>query len=188
MTRQNRIDLLILAALALVMLVTRTHSLSQYVHLPDTSWASFFIAGFYLRQVFAVAILAALAFTIDVVMINLLGVSGFCFTVAYWLLMPAYGVMWLAGRLARERLRLTAAALPMLAVIVAAASFVAELISSGSFYFLGGRFADPTLAGFLPRIGHYFPLTLSSTLMWTALAAAVHALLTRLGTAAETSR
>lgn len=47
---------------------------------------------------------------------------------------------------------------------------VAEILSSGGFYFLGGRFADPTLAGFVPRLIDYFPLTLESTLVWTAVA------------------
>ena len=47
----------------------------------------------------------------------------------------------------------------------------------GRHHFLGGRFADPTLAGFLPRIGRYFPPTLWATLGWSGLAAAAFSLL-----------
>jgi hypothetical protein len=180
MTRQYRFDLLVFAALAVVMLVTRSHSLSQYVHLPDTSWASFFVAGFYIRSRHAFPALFLLGLAIDLVMIRVFGTPDFCFTLAYWLLVPAYGAMWLAGAWAHERLTPKRASLPALLVLVCAATLVAEVIASGGFYFWGGRFASPTLAGFLPRLQHYFPMTLLSTLGWTGLAAAAHALAIRL--------
>lgn len=176
MSRQNRFDLCVLAALAAVMLITRTHSLSQVVHLPDTSWASFFVAGYYVRSRHAFPALFLLGFAIDLVMIRVFGTPDFCFTVAYWLLVPAYGAMWLAGSWAHERLAPRATALPMLLALVCAASFVAELISSGGFYAFGGRFANPTLAGFLPRLAHYFPYTLSATLGWLSVVVLAHAL------------
>jgi hypothetical protein len=43
MARPRNFDLSVFAALAVVMLITRSHSLSQYVHVPDTSLASFFV-------------------------------------------------------------------------------------------------------------------------------------------------
>ena len=180
MARENRFDLLVFAALAVVMLVTRSHSLSQYVHLPDTSWASFFVAGCYIRSRHAFPALFLLGFAIDLVMIRVFGTPDFCFTTAYWLLVPAYGAMWLAGSWAHMRLAPKAASLPALFALVCGATFLAEVIASGGFYFLGGRFAEPTLAGFLPRLQHYFPITLLSTLGWTGLAAAAHTLAIRL--------
>ena len=42
----RRFDILVFAALAVVMLATRPHSLSEFVHLPETSLASFLVAGF----------------------------------------------------------------------------------------------------------------------------------------------
>jgi hypothetical protein len=180
MVRQTRFDLAVFAALAAVMLVTRTHSLSAYIHVPDTSWASFFVAGFYIRSRLGFPALFALGFAIDVVVISLLGGSGFCFTPAYWMLLPAYGVMWFAGRFAAAHVGARAAALPAIAGIVTLATLGGEMLSSGGFYFLGGRFADPTLAGFLPRIGRYFPSTLLATLGWTGFAAAVHAVIVTL--------
>jgi hypothetical protein len=166
-----------LAALAAVMLITRTHSLSNLVHLPDTSLASFFVLGYLVRQPLAFAALFLLGFAIDVVVIYVLGGSGFCFTPAYWMLVPAYGVMWFAGRFAATRFGETLSALPASAVLLIAAAFVSNLFSSGGFYLLGGRFADPSIAGFLPRLQRYFPGTLLATLLWSGVGAAVYAVI-----------
>jgi len=174
MVAKHRFDLLVFAVLAMVMIVTRSHSLSQQFHLPDTSWASFFVAGFYIRSRLAFPALFLLGFAIDLVMIRVFGTSDFCFTPAYWLLVPACGAMWFAGNWAHRRLTPTLASLPALIAVVCGATFVAELISSGGFYFLGGRFAEPTPAGFLPRLRMYFPMTLLATLGWAGLAALAH--------------
>jgi len=177
MLRRFNPDTLIFAVLALVMLATRTHSLSQYMHLPDTSLASFFVLGFFVRRAVAFGALFLLGLAIDIVVINWFGQSDFCFTPAYWMLLPAYGTMWVAGRMAQSRWGARAAALPAIAVLLVAATFVSELFSSGGFYFLGGRFADPTISGFVSRVAKYFPFTLWTTLGWSGLAAASVALL-----------
>lgn len=177
MVRSNRFQLSVFGLVALVMLVTRSHSLSNVLHLPDTSLASFFVLGFLVRRPIAFPALFTLGFGIDVVVINYFGESDFCFTPAYWMLLPAYGVMWLAGRVAENWLGARVLALPTIAMLLVVATFVSELLSSGGFYFLGGRFEEPTLAGFLPRLTRYFPPTLWATLGWSGLAAAVVALL-----------
>jgi cell shape-determining protein MreD len=187
MTRFKTTDFAAFAALAAIMLATRTHSLSQFVHLPDTSWASFLVAGYAMRSRLGFGALFLLGFAIDVVMIRLLGTPDFCFTPAYAMLIPAYGTLWLAGRWARHALSPTAASLPAFLALVSGATLVAEVLSSGGFYFLGGRFADPTLAGFVLRLVRYFPLTLESTLIWTGVAVVAQALLLR-GPAARSNR
>ncbi|BBD99164.1 hypothetical protein SAMIE_1026650 [Sphingobium amiense] len=177
MVRPSRHDLALFGALVLVMLATRTHYVSNLVHLPDTSLASFFVLGFFVRRPWAFAGLFLLAVVIDFIMIGWLGRSSFCVTPAYWMLAPAYGTMWLAGRFGAERLGPVASALPLLLLLLVAAAFLSQLFSSGGFYFLGDRFADPSLAGFLPRLARHFPLTLYSTLLWSAVAAGVYGLL-----------
>ena len=62
----RRFDILVFAALAVVMLATRPHSLSEFVHLPETSLASFLVAGFYIRPRLAFPALFALAFAIGI--------------------------------------------------------------------------------------------------------------------------
>lgn len=170
-----RFDLLVFAALALVMLVTRPHLVSVLKHVPDTGLASFFVLGFLVRRPLAFAGLFLLAYVIDVTAIYGLGVSDFCFTAAYWMLLPAYGVMWLGGRFAGGRLGDRLTALPAMALLIAATALVSDLFASGGFYFLGGRFPDPTIAGFLPRIQRYFPIVLVSALLWSGVAAAIYA-------------
>ena len=176
MARLKLCDLAVFGVLALVMLITRSHSLSQLVHLPDTSLASFFVAGFYIRSRLAMPALFALGLAIDLVVIKVMGGSDFCFTAAYWMLVPAYGVMWLTGRFAAQRLGASLAALPVITAALCGATLASELLSSGGFYWLGGRFAEPTLAEFLSRLGRYFPGTLLSTLAWASVAATCHGL------------
>jgi hypothetical protein len=172
-----RFEIAVLAALSLVMLITRTHSLSQVVHLPDTSLASFFLLGYLVRRPAAFAALFALGFAIDVWVIYVMGGSGFCFTPAYAMLLPAYGVMWIAGRAVADRLAERLSALLPAAAVLLVATIVSEMFSSGGFYFLGGRFGDPTLAEFLPRLRKYMPGTLLATLLWSGVGAAAYAAL-----------
>lgn len=176
MVRISRPDLALFGVLAFIMLVTRTHSLSNVMHLPDTSLASFFVGGFFLRRAIGFAGLFLLAFAIDVTVIGWFGQSSFCFTPAYWMLVPAYVTMWLAGRVGADKLGAEPSSLLGLLALVSVATLVSELFSSGGFYFLGGRFADPTFAGFLPRLARYFPPTLLATMLWTGAAAGIYAL------------
>jgi len=72
----RQFDAVLFAVLAVVMLATRPHSLSDYIHLPETSLASFFVAGFYIRPRLAFLALFALGFAIDVVTIYVMGGRG----------------------------------------------------------------------------------------------------------------
>ena len=146
----RRFEQAVFAVLAVVMIVTRSHSLSPSDHLPDTAWASFFVAGAYIRSWRGFAGLFLLGLAVDLVVIRVLGMPDYCFTAAYWLLVPAYGAMWLAGRWARQSLAPTLASLPKLLAVVCGASLVSELISSGGFYLFSGHTAAPSLAGFAP--------------------------------------
>jgi len=83
--------------LAMLMTATRSHHVADLTHLPDASWAVFFLAGFYLPTL-AFGGLLALAALIDYVAITWGGVSSFCVSPAYGFLLPAYGALWLAGR------------------------------------------------------------------------------------------
>ncbi|MEJ2457720.1 MAG: hypothetical protein P8Y58_06040 [Novosphingobium sp.] len=172
----SRFELTVLGILAAVMLLTRSHAVTHLVHIPSTALASFFVLGYFVRRFTGFVGLFALGYAIDVVSISMLGVSNFCYTPAYAMLVPAYATMWLAGRYAAgmpERLQ----SLPGMAALLVAATFVSHLFSSGGFYFLGGRYPDPTIAEFLPRIARYFPFSLMSSLMWSGVVVAFWALL-----------
>lgn len=159
----------------LLMAATRSHHVAGLHNLPDASWAIFFLAGQHLRRGAVFALLAVLATAIDAIAIGWGGVSGYCVTPAYAMLLPTYAALWLGGRWHAQRIAGGRALLPSLALAVGVSATVAELCSSGGFYFLGGRYADPTLAEFLPRLVKYFPSMLGAMALYVAVATLLHA-------------
>lgn len=173
-TLNTRQQLILGLLLALTMIMTRPHAFASLHHLPGTSWAVFFLAGVFLGRVWPFAAFCILAAAIDYVAIRFGGVSSFCVTPAYAMQLPAFSALWLGGRWYAHHHRDRLASLPRLASAVLASAIVAELFSSGGFYFLGGRFAEPTLAGFLPRLMDYFPGMLGALLLYVAVAAVTY--------------
>lgn len=171
----NRHQIAVGLALAALMIVTRgQHFPTVKQLLPSASWAVFFLAGVYLRPAWALAAFFGLASFLDFAAINWQGVSDYCVSPAYMALIPAYTALWFGGRWFAGHYSVKPVALLPLAASVLVSVFVCELISSGSFYFFSGRFAEPTLAEFALRIVKYFPSFLGSTAFWIATAALVH--------------
>lgn len=168
-------QILVGIALSLLIIMTRGHHFASINVLPSASLAVFFLAGFYLRQGWVPVALMGLCAGLDFYSVAFAGTSGFCVTPAYGFLAPAYATLWLAGRWFAKRYSFSAKALLPLVGGVGAAAFVSELFSSGGFYFFGGRYPDPTLAEFLPRIAKYFPQQLEGIAFWLVVAVIVHA-------------
>lgn len=182
----GRHQILIGLVLAALMVVTRGQHMLSLVHMPGASVAVFFLAGLYLRPVLAFPLFLLAAVAIDYVAVQYAGVSSFCVTPAYAALILAYGAVWLAGRWYGRRLHMRADTLVPLAASLAVAGVVFELISSGSFYFLSGRFAAPSLAGFAERLAHYLPQSMGALILYVGLAATTHVIIVRRQTAAPT--
>ncbi|MFC6672206.1 hypothetical protein [Marinobacterium aestuariivivens] len=161
--------------LALLMLASRGHHFASLENLPSASWAVFFLAGFYLRSKWAFPALMVEAVLLDFVAIGFQGVSDFCVSAAYPMLLPAYGSLWLGGQWFARRYRPQLATLVPLSLAVLVASSLCQLISSGSFYFFSGRYADPTLAEFGLRLLRYGPRSLESLAFYIGTAALLHA-------------
>lgn len=158
--------------LLLAMLITRAHVTD---HLLDASWAVFFLAGFYLRNVLAFGVFMATAVAIDYVGITQFGVSDFCVSQAYVALVPAYGALFMAGRWFAGQYRgETLATLGKLVLAVLVGFALSELISSGSFYFLSGKFAELNMAEFGSRLLKYAPHGLYVTGLYVTVGAFVH--------------
>ncbi len=170
--------LVLAVALAALMWATRGHHFMSLTHLPDASWAVFFLIGFYLRQRVMLPIFLAQAALVDYLSITHFGVDDYCVTSAYVFLMPAYSALWLAGRWYAAHYQFNVRTLPSLAAAVVAGTFICELISSGSFYFLGGRFSDTSLQEFASRLVQFYPASLSGAAMYVGFAALVHILVT----------
>jgi hypothetical protein len=185
----TRSRVLIGLALTALMAATRGQQFAPLgQHLPDASLAVFFLAGFYLRSVWGFGALFAFATLIDLTAIGWGGVSGYCLTPAYWLLVPAYGSVWAAGRWYGGRHRASPATLPALGVALLSGGLAAELFASGGFYLFSGRFAEVSLVGFAHSLVDYLPGTLLALFAYAALAAMVHLSLMPRGTAGRVSR
>jgi len=148
------VSFLSVAALAVLMLLTRFHHFGSSVNLADASLAVFFLAGLFLswRWFPAFALLAA---GIDYAAIALAGVSDYCVTPAYAFLLPTYAVMTFAGAWARRYRALGIADLVPLALLAVLGGVAAFAISNGSFFFFSGNFAGLSYADYLARTAHY---------------------------------
>ena len=176
MTTDHREQLGIASAMALLIFATHGHHNATASLLPPATWAMFFLTGFYLRSTWAFTALLAEVVAIDYFAITTGGVSSYCISPAYGFLLPAYGTLWLAGRWFANRYRFSLKALPALAASLMAACLMAEIFSSGSFYFVSSRFADTSLSGFGARLIEYLPQSLAALGFWMGIALVVHAL------------
>lgn len=176
LTLSNRNQLFIAIALAVLMITTRGHHFASLEHLPGASWALFFLAGLYLRPLWAFPALLALATLLDYAAISWGGVSSFCISPAYAMLLPAYGALWLAGHWYAKHYSFEWRTVMPLSLAIVVGTTVCEVISSGSFYFFSGRFADTTLDEFGARLIKYFPHSMQAVLFYIAIAAVTHIL------------
>jgi hypothetical protein len=170
-------QLILFAVLVLSMAATRYHHFSAVLHIADTSWAAFFLAGLYLRARWMLVALMGLAVVIDLAAVwtDGLGMTG-CFSPAYPGLLLAYGALWGAGRLCRHSMRPDEPALAtILATILAVIGWLALgviaafALSNLSFWAWSGHFADLSLGDYLQRVMGYLGRYMASTSLYVGL-------------------
>jgi len=171
-----RTQIIIGIVLATLMAATRGHHFGTLEHLPSASWAVFFLAGLYLSSRWMFPALLAEAALLDVAAVAWGGVDNFCVSPAYGFLLPAYGVLWGAGRWYAARHRENVVTLLPLAVSLVLGATLCELISSGGFYFFSGRFEQTNLTQFATRLVEYFPGAFSAVLFYVGSAGGIHTL------------
>lgn len=160
-----------------LMLATRFHHFGDALHLPDASWAIFFLAGFYLPAAWLAGLMLA-AVGIDLVAVGWMGVSGYCLTPAYATLQAAHVALWAGGRWAGRRSGSGVSAVISMAAIALGVTLLAFILSNGAFYWFGGRVADTQWLQFLQTFIDYGPRFLAGTLGYLSAAVAVHLLVT----------
>ena len=162
-------------ALAVVMAATRVQLGAPIGHhLPDASYAVFYLAGVYLSPGWIFPVLLLEGFLIDLSAVTWWNVSGFCLTPAYFLLLPAYFSLWIGGRWYAGRYRFAWSTLLPLSTSLLSATLVAELFASGGFYLFSGRFTELTSAELAVRLVQYLPTSLYSIILYVTTAAVVH--------------
>ncbi|MFI8481274.1 hypothetical protein ACIGCM_11960 [Pseudomonas sp. NPDC078700] len=168
-----RSQLLIAIALAALMAMTRGQHFAT-VNLPSASWAVFFLAGALLKPRWVFPALFVEASLLDIAAMQWAGVSDWCMSPAYWMLIPAYGAMWLGGRLYAVMHRHQPSSLLLLAAIASVSAFVCYLFSGGGFLFFSGRYPDPSLGQLVERIAVYYPRNLTNLALYLGGASALY--------------
>jgi len=163
-----------------IMAITRGHHFASLSHLPSATLALFFLAGLYLSGKWMFGVLLAEAVALDYLAITFGGVSSFCVSPAYALLLPAYGTLYLAGRWYKQHYQFKWTSLFSLSACLIIATAISKVFSSGGFYVFSGRFAEPTLIEFSQRFIKYYPTSLANLAFYIAIAIICHLLVVSL--------
>lgn len=170
----KRLQFIIALLLIALMAFTRGHHFSTINHLPSATLAVFFLAGLYVSSKWLVPFLFAEAALLDYAAITFGGVSSYCVSPAYVMLIPAYGTLWLAGHWYTKHYQFNWHSLLPLSLSVVLATALSQVMSGGGFYFFSGRYTLPTMAEYSERFVNYFPSALSNIAFYIALAVAFH--------------
>ena len=169
------VGMVVLALLALSMLATRYHHFSSALHLADTSWAVFFLAGLWFRSVRVLVGFLAVAVLVDLGSIVLDGAAlASCFSPAYPGVLLAYGALWGAGRLAGTQLAAhdssgLARPLVVIAVALIAGAVAAFGISNVTFFAFSGQFETMSASDYMAATAPYLGGYLGTAAGYTAL-------------------
>jgi hypothetical protein len=170
-------SLTIFAGLVALMVATRSHHFDSLTHLPDASLVVFLLAGFFL-PLLAFPVLLVVAGLADYVAFNYAGVSDWCFSPAYWFLIPTCAVLFYAGRFYVTRHSQAWRGLGLFSVIAFAATSAAFLISNFTFYAFSGRYAEMSTTQYLSSIAQYYLPYMASAAIYLAPAVLLYALFT----------
>jgi len=161
--------------IVLVLLVAMTRgSHFSLVNLPSASWAVFFLAGVLLKPRWVFPLLFLQTTFMDIMSVGWINAGHHCMTVAYWMLLPAYGALWFGGRIYARWHREQLSSLLVLVPTMLTSALVCQLFSSGGFYFFSGRYETPNLVGMLERIVTYYPQYLSSMALYVGAATLIY--------------
>ncbi len=160
--------------LVLLVMVTHGQHDATPLHLPQATWAAFFLGGFYLRQARLWVLGLGLVGALDYAMVTWGGVVDFRLTPAYLFMIPAYGVLWLAGRIFAAHARMQWRSLGVLVLCCSSSIVLAEILANGSFYLLSGYPDHVSIAGLMVALVTWAPSTLKAFAFWIGVAAPIH--------------
>lgn len=164
----------IVSALLLMMLVTRPHMLN---HLQDASWAIFLLLGFYIRSHIAFIGFMVTAIVIDLAVVEYTQIDNYCMTPAYPFIIPAYAVLWGAGRwLAGQHqshgsYRKTLIQGTLAAVLAITICFG---ITNIGFYWFSEHFEDMSLSAYAADVAKYLVAFMQTTFFYLTVAVIMH--------------
>jgi hypothetical protein len=127
---------------------------------------SFFLAGLSYGGLWFFVLLILEAGIIDFLAITQFSVSDYCISPAYIFLIPAYAVMWFAGRYSKAFESFHLADSVKILGLAAIATTTAFALSNGSFYLLSDRIEAGSWTHFAGQFVHYYPPYMASTLCY----------------------
>ena len=158
--------LVIAAAIAFFMLLTRGSHVMTSVALPDASLALLLIGGLYLRKASWFAFFVLLATVIDFGAASIDSVQAFCLTIGYWGMLPTYAVMWIAGFwLSKHTDSLNTLKFTLASLVSTLAAFV---ISTQTYYLFSGRFPNSGVLETMQYGWNYLPSFTGFTAIYLA--------------------
>ena len=162
-------------ALLLVLIATRGQHFDSAINLGDATLAVFFLAALLFGgwKVFPLCLLTT--GLVDYSAIQFSGVSDWCVTAGYLMLIPTYAALWGAGLLARRSAYSPVGALQCL-LLLSAATVVAFGISNAGFYLFSGYFDEMAVAEYVGRVARYLPGYFAYTLLYGGLGLSLSAL------------
>lgn len=162
--------------LLLALLATRGAHFGSAVSLGDATLAVMFLAGLYLGRALWLPVLLLACAGADWFALHG-GTSGWCVTAAYGFLIPAYGAVWLAGRLLHGSDPLRGRGLMRSAAALVAGVSLFFVISNAGFYAASGYFENMGAAHYARSVAGYYWPYLAHALLYVGAAFAVHAVL-----------
>ena len=171
-TSQITKQLIIAAAIAFFMALTRGSHVLTAVSLPDASLVLFLLGGMYLgtgvkSRTAWFAGFFALATVIDFGAAAIDPAQGFCLTNGYWGLIPSYAAMWLGGLWLANRK--DAFEIMPYTLVSLLTTFVAFVISTQTYYLFSGRFPAQGLMESLQHGWEYLPSWMGFSAMYFAI-------------------
>lgn len=163
MTRPAPATLLAISLLA-IMAATRSHHFTSVLGPGDATLAAFFLGGLFLRRAAWLGLFLAMAGLVDFLALQA-GTSAWCITPGYALLAPAYGALWLAGRLSSGALQ-SPAGLLRSAGLLGAGVLVFFVISNLGFYAFSDAVSGLGAIDFALRVASYLPGYLAQAFLY----------------------
>ncbi len=176
----------IFAVLAALMIATRISHFGSALALPDASLAIFFLGGMFMARSTRLSIVAFIALILEAGMIDyyatsVQGVSDWCFTPAYWFLIPTYGSLWMVGRWFSLNHSVQGKGMTVLILVAWAVNSFAFMFSNITFYLFSDLFAQMSLIEYAASVSQYYVSYVSVAMLYIACAVAMQVIFQLLG-------
>ena len=172
---QNKDSIGVVVGLLLLMLITRSQHFAAMTHLPDASWAVFFLGGMLVRVGWGFPAFLLAAVGADALAVYGLAGNGACVTAAYLGLIPAYYALWWSGRCCSA-----ATTFGRRGLMALLGGGIAELLSSGSYWWLNWMregYPEQDVPALLGRQWHYLVMDMTTMLGYLVMSVMMYHLL-----------